>query len=164
MTDRTARRRPEALRGMALGSFWLPLFWLPLFWTQQASAQPTAPDAGEPGDCTRSREPHECAERCPSFDTCFVAEDGQLYYRVMSERFQCAGLDCNAASVQLGDYCCERGEYAPSRGDGGGCALTAASAWGRASPGGRSSSPGLGALGVLSIPLLLVRRRVRARR
>src|SRR5690606_21193355 len=96
-----------------------------------ARGQETAPDAGEPGVCMPSREPHECAERCPSYDTCYIAEgDGELYYRVMNERFPCDGLDCNAASVELGDYCCRRGDYAPSRGGGGGCAIGAGSASG----------------------------------
>jgi hypothetical protein len=92
-----------------------------------AAAQSPAPDAGEAGQCTASLEAHECADRCPSFDTCFIDEgDGRLYYRVKGERFNCAGLDCTAASVELGDYCCQRGEYAPSHGGGGGCSLAGA--------------------------------------
>jgi hypothetical protein len=82
-------------------------------------------DAG-PGDCTASAEPHECAERCPSFDTCYVAAGGgRLYYRVEDQRFECKGLECGAASQALGDYCCERGEFAPNQGGGDGCALAA---------------------------------------
>ena len=149
MTTRTLTGWPGALRGIAVG----------LFWTQLASGQSAALDAGEPGDCTPSPEPHECAERCPSFDTCYIEDDAQLYYRVEGERFECDGLDCAAASTRLGDYCCERGEYAPSRGGGGGgCTL--------ASPvpseqGGRSSALGacLGALG-----LMLASRRAVSRR
>jgi hypothetical protein len=103
------------------------LLWiaLGLGLTRAAAAQSQAPDAGEQGDCTPSREAHECADRCPSYDTCFIEEgEGQLYYEVKGERFQCDGLDCTAASVELGDYCCQRGDYAPSHGGGGGCALS----------------------------------------
>jgi hypothetical protein len=71
-----------------------------------------------------SEVPHDCPERCPSFDTCFVpAGDGRLYYRVGEQRFDCDGLDCTAALVSLGDYCCERGEFAPDSDDGCGCSL-----------------------------------------
>ena len=70
-----------------------------------APEQGTGPDA----DCMPSRQPHECPDRCPSYDTCFVSEDEQLYYRVDDQRFDCDGLDCGAASVTLGDYCCGRG-------------------------------------------------------
>jgi len=75
------------------------------------------------GQCTASEEPHECADRCPSFDTCFIAGgDGQLYYQVGEQRFDCKGLECGAATTALGDYCCQRGEFAPRRDDdGGGC-------------------------------------------
>jgi hypothetical protein len=84
----------------------------------------TSPADAGPGDCTRSAEPHECAERCPSFDTCYVAAGGgRLYYRVEDHDFECEGLECSAASQALGDYCCERGEFAPDQGGGDGCAL-----------------------------------------
>jgi hypothetical protein len=147
MTKRTLTGWPGALRGIAVG----------LLWTHLASGQGAALDAGEPGDCARSPEPHECAERCPSFDTCYVEDDAQLYYRVERERFECDGLDCTAASTRLGDYCCQRGEYAPSRGGGsGGCALTSPVPSEHA-----ARSTALGAcLGVLG--LLLVSRRARA--
>jgi len=147
MTRSTLWGSHDALRWIAVG----------VLWARLASAQ--APDAGDSGDCMPSREPHECAERCPSFDTCYIAEgDGRLYYRVMSERFDCDGLDCTAASTELGDYCCQRGDYAPSRGGGGGCALAPTST------GGRSELPGVVAgasLGALA--RLVVRRRARAR-
>lgn len=135
----------DALRGIAVG----------VFWTQLASGQAAAPDAG--GDCTPSRGAHECAERCPSFDTCYIDEgEGQLYYRVMGERFECDGLDCSAANEQLGDYCCQRGEYAPSRSGGGGCALTTS---------GDASEPArdvrLGVLAALLVVAGRARRRAR---
>ncbi len=149
MTKRTLTGWPDALRGIAVA----------LFWTQLASGQGAALDAGERGDCTPSREPHECAERCPSFETCYIEDDAQLYYRVEGERFQCDGLDCAAASIQLGDYCCQRGEYAPSRGGGGGCALEVPVPSARPANGTRSNVAGtwLGALGLL----VVVRRRAR---
>jgi hypothetical protein len=97
-------------------------------------AQPAAAQGGqgggsgrEPvGQCTPSREPHECADRCPSFDTCFIAGgDGQLYYQVDEQRFDCDGLVCEAAIGELGDYCCERGAFAPpSQDEGGGCSMS----------------------------------------
>jgi hypothetical protein len=90
---------------------------------ETAAAQSEAPASDEEGECTASRDPPECAERCPSFDTCYIdAGEGQLYYRVNDQRFDCAGLDCREASASLGDYCCRRGEFAPSRG-GGGCSM-----------------------------------------
>ena len=147
MTRSTLGGSHDALRWIAVG----------VLWTQLASAQ--APDAGEAGDCMPSREPHECAERCPSFDTCYIAEgDGQLYYRVMRERFECDGLDCTAASTELGDYCCQRGDYAPSRGSGGGCALTPTTTGGPPERSSVLAGAGLGALA-----LLVGRRRDRTR-
>jgi hypothetical protein len=87
------------------------------------SAPGRAQDAGLEGDCTRNT--HPCAERCPAYDTCYISDDQQIYYSVMGRRFDCEGLDCGAAGVTLEDYCCERGEFAPSakKGDGGGCNL-----------------------------------------
>lgn len=95
--------------------------------TQPAAAQSGAVDAGEAGQCTASLQPHDqCPERCPTYDTCYIEEELQLYYRVADERFDCNGLQCESASATLADYCCQRGEYAPSRsGGGGGCALQA---------------------------------------
>jgi hypothetical protein len=137
-----------ALLGIALG----------LGASRNAIAQNEAPDAGEQGDCTPSREPHECADRCPSYDTCFIeAGDGQLYYRVENQRFDCDGLDCAAASVELGDYCCQRGDYAPSHGDGGGCAFSDSAS---------SAAPGVGASAALALAFAatrLLRRAHRAR-
>lgn len=150
MTKRTLRGSFEALRALAIG----------LLWTQLASGQGRAPDAGA-GECTPSREPHECAERCPSFDTCYIEDDAQLYYRVEGERFECDGLDCDAASVQLGDYCCQRGEYAPSKGGGGGgCWLAAGASRAPSSPGERSNAPGLC---LAALGLLVAGRRFRTR-
>jgi hypothetical protein len=144
MTKRTFTGSSNALRWIAVG----------LFWTQLASGQGATSDAGEAGDCTRSPEPHECAERCPSFDTCYIEDEAQLYYRVGSERFDCEGLDCDAASTQLGDYCCERGEYAPSRGGGGSCWLASPVARAPAGPG----------LCLAALGLLVASRRARGRR
>jgi hypothetical protein len=82
------------------------------------------------GECMPSREPHQCAARCPSFDTCLVAGDEQLYYQVDERRFDCVGFDCRAANESLSDYCCQTGEFAPPSPDededdgGGGCTLT----------------------------------------
>lgn len=120
-----------------------------------AAAQSSDADAGDPGECTASPAPHdECPERCPSYDTCFIAGEGEpsLYYRVERERIGCDGLDCTAASVQLADYCCRRGEFAPSSGEGCGCVLGGAAA---------AAHPA-GALGAsLALALLLYRRRPR---
>jgi hypothetical protein len=108
-------------------------------------------DAG-PGDCTPSAQPHECAERCPSFDTCFVATGGgQLYYRVDDQRFDCVGLECAMASQTLGDYCCQRGEFAPGKGGDGGCA--------QASAPRPAALPWLAAAALVSVGLRRRRRR-----
>jgi hypothetical protein len=87
------------------------------------SATGRAQDGGLEGDCTRNT--HPCAERCPAYDTCYISDDQQIYYSVMGRRFDCNGLDCGTAGVTLENYCCERGEFAPSAGDddGGGCGL-----------------------------------------
>ncbi len=87
------------------------------------STRGRAQDAGLEGVCTQST--HPCAERCPAYDTCYISDDAQVYYSVMGRRFECDGLDCDAASATLGDYCCARGEFAPGTGDddGGGCSL-----------------------------------------
>jgi MYXO-CTERM domain-containing protein len=111
-----------ALHGIALA----------LTLTSLASAQ-TAPDDGdepsdEQADCMPSRAPHECSDRCPDYDTCFVSDEARLFYQVGDERFDCDGLDCAAASVTLGDYCCRRGEYAPASDGGGGCTVAAETA------------------------------------
>jgi hypothetical protein len=105
---------------------WQMALWgiiLGLASTRDAAAQTGPVDAGEAGECTPSPQPHDqCPERCPTYDTCYIEEELQLYYRVDDERFPCEGLDCKAASVTLADYCCQRGEYEPARGGGGGCA------------------------------------------
>jgi hypothetical protein len=116
-----------------------------------AAAQNRASDAGEQGDCTRSPEPHdECPERCPSYDTCYVQEEGQLYYRVDGQRFECDGLVCSTASEGLADYCCSRGPFAPSKKGkgGGGCSLGGAGS-GPERSGASSGSAWLGTLAVL---------------
>ena len=103
-----------------------------------AAQQSGAPDAGA-GECTPNPSPHECPDRCPRYDTCLISEEDQLYYRVNNQRFECDGFDCRAASETLSDYCCSRGEFAPSSGGGGGCSLTgraAAGATPRAALGG----------------------------
>ena len=91
-------------------------------WSRASRAQ----DAGLEGDCTRNT--HSCAQRCPSYDTCYVSDDELIYYNAAGRRFDCAGLDCGAAVARLEDYCCERGEFAPSadKDDGGGCDLAGA--------------------------------------
>lgn len=113
-------------------------------------------------------EPHaECPDRCPTFASCFVKEamgqDAYLYYRVEEQRFACEGLDCNAAALRLGDYCCQRGEFAPSKDDGGGCTLPPA---GVAADGSTSegSAPWLGVgFGLCAVGVGLYGRRRRAR-
>lgn len=112
---------PTALRGIALV----------LALTSLALAQGAPQDEEgeiEGAECTPSRAPHECSDRCPEYDTCFVSDESRLFYRAGEERFECDGLDCAAASVTLGDYCCRRGEYAPSSSGGGGCTLGAETA------------------------------------
>jgi hypothetical protein len=81
-----------------------------------ARAQATG-DAGLPEGSCQSDEFPQCPERCPTFDTCIVSEgDGALYYQVEEMRFDCDGLDCREATQRLGDYCCQRGEFAPGSG------------------------------------------------
>lgn len=81
--------------------------------------------------CNPGGQPSECTDRCPSFDTCFIdaamGQPARLYYRIDDQRFDCNGLVCEAAVLQMADYCCQRGEFAPEEGGGdGGCALRAA--------------------------------------
>jgi hypothetical protein len=129
MTDRRLTGWHSALRGIALG----------ITLAHAAAAQSGAPPAEEEGDCMPSREPHECPDRCPSFDTCYIDEgDGLLYYRIGDQRFDCDGLDCRQASTTLADYCCRRGEFAPPSGGGGGCAMHGPEQ-GRSSGNGRCS-------------------------
>jgi hypothetical protein len=93
-----------------------------------ALAQGAPGQSGQPeGDCMPSGEPLECADRCPTFETCYIDDgDGQLYYRVDDQRFDCAALDCREASDTLADYCCERGQFAPPKTeDGCNCVLAA---------------------------------------
>lgn len=139
-----------ALLGIALG----------VASTRVAAAQNTSVDAGEAGVCTPSPQPHDqCPERCSTYDTCYIEDELQLYYRVADERFPCDGLDCEAASVALADYCCERGEYAPSRGGGGGgCALCALGG-----PGSSPSGTGRGGVWLAALGLALCGRRARGR-
>ena len=78
-----------------------------------------------PADCIPA-PPDECTDRCPTFYTCPTetdAGDPALYYSVDGQRFDCDGLKCETAATQLQDYCCQRGKFAPSGDDGGGCAL-----------------------------------------
>jgi hypothetical protein len=137
----------SALRGIALG----------LTLAQGAAAQSGAPPAEQEGDCMASREPHECPDRCPSFDTCYIDEgEGLLYYRVGDQRFDCEALDCKQASTVLADYCCQRGEFAPpSGGGGGGCALQ--------EPGPDRSSESAGWSGLAVLGVVGARRRRWAR-
>ena|SRR5688572_25942741 len=97
-----------------------------------------AQDAGLEGDCTRNT--HSCAQRCPTYDTCYISDDQRIYYSAPGRRFDCDGLDCAAAVASLGDYCCERGEFAPSAekdDSGGGCGLVNV----RVAPGAAGVSP-----------------------
>lgn len=120
-----------------------------------------AVDAGNdpPGQCMPSGEPRECPDRCPSFETCVISSAGgelELYYRVDGQRFECDGLECNSANRSLADYCCRRGEFAPSqRGGGGGdgCALRPSSS--AAAPSGGGMIAGL----ATSLLALALRRR-----
>jgi hypothetical protein len=84
----------------------------------------------DPGASCTSAAHEECPDRCPMFATCSVGSSmGQslrLYYRVDEQRFDCEGLNCEAAASELGDYCCERGKFAPADDDDGGCALPGA--------------------------------------
>jgi hypothetical protein len=122
-----------------------------------AAAQNGVSDAGELGECTRSPAPHgECPERCPRYDTCFIQEEEQLYYRVDDQSFECDGLECRAASEMLADYCCSRGQFAPSEKGkgGGGCWLGGAGSI----PERSAAASGSALLGTLAV-LLAGRRR-----
>lgn len=130
-----------------------------------ALAQPRR-DAGaaDEGNCMTSGAQLECPERCPSFETCSVMEDDALrvYYRVDDQRFDCDGIACAAASERLGDYCCERGEFAPSTDDGCGCSLVGARGQGRTAAGAPGS---LGAYAAcIGVALAICRRRRAAER
>jgi hypothetical protein len=140
-----------ALRGIALV----------LGLTSLASAQDAPDDEDEPSEseraeCMPSRAPHECSDRCPDYDTCFVSDEARLFYQVGEQRFDCDGLDCAAASVTLGDYCCQRGEYAPGSNGGGGCTLVAET-------GDASASSQAAALGVVAALAAWRKRRASAR-
>jgi hypothetical protein len=116
----------------------------------------------EPGAvCNAPEAQSECPERCPAFTSCVVTAMGQdpyLYYRVDDQRFDCDGLNCVAAAQQLGDYCCERGEFAPSK-DGGGCALPPGGVTADAG-GSESAAPWLGvAFGLCAAGVGRYRRR-----
>jgi hypothetical protein len=80
----------------------------------------------------------------------------RLYFRVDEQRFECDGLVCASAVTQLADYCCQRGEFAPSDDDGG-CTLPPG---GVAADGSSSESlaPWLG-LGLCATAVGLYRRR-----
>jgi hypothetical protein len=111
----------------------------------------------DPGASCTSASPEECPDRCPMFATCSVGSSEQgvrLYYRVDDQRFDCDGLNCAAALAELGDYCCERGKFAPSDDDGG-CALPGAGA-GEGSDGTAWLSVGFG---LCAAGFGLVRRR-----
>jgi hypothetical protein len=109
-------------------------------------------------DCTPAAST-ECPERCPTFDTCYLASSGDLYYRVDEQRFDCDGLDCNAAKLRKDDYCCQRGEFAPDDDDGG-CALPSAPGAESGDSGGSATWLGV-AVGIGALGLARARRRVR---
>ena len=138
----------------------LPGIALALAFSGLASAQNApddeAPSETEEADCMPSRGSHECSDRCPNYDTCFVSDEARLFYRVGEERFDCDGLDCAAASVTLGDYCCRRGAYAPDSDGGGGCTVAAES-------GDVSLASGAAALGALAAVSAWRKRRATAR-
>lgn len=85
-----------------------------------ASACLTAPAAGQGSGqgqgTTCVQQPLACAAggldggTCSSFSSCFVTASESLYYLVDGRRFDCSGLDCEQAQVQLNDYCCPRAE------------------------------------------------------
>jgi hypothetical protein len=81
--------------------------------------------SADDASCMPSAGPEECQDRCPSFDTCTVLTSrgdlDHLYFKLDDQLFQCDGLDCNGAAQSLDDYCCQRGEFAPSK--DGGCTL-----------------------------------------
>jgi hypothetical protein len=111
----------------------------------------------DPGASCTSAAPQECPDRCPMFATCSVGSSAQgvrLYYRVDDQRFDCDGVNCAAALADLGDYCCERGKFAPSDDDGG-CTLPGAGA-GEGSDGTAWLSVGFG---LCAAGFGLVRRR-----
>ncbi|MET0412717.1 MAG: hypothetical protein ABW217_15545 [Polyangiaceae bacterium] len=45
---------------------------------------------------------------CASFASCYVTATESVYYTVDDRRFDCDGLNCSQAEVQLNDYCCPR--------------------------------------------------------
>lgn len=140
-----------ALRGIAL------VLALPSLASAQAAPDDEdEPSESEQADCMPSRAPHECSDRCPDYDTCFVSDESRLFYQVGEERFDCDGLDCAAASVTLGDYCCRRGEYAPDPDGGGGCTVAVETA-------DASISSGAVALGALAACAAWRKRRASAR-
>jgi hypothetical protein len=104
----------------------------------------------------------ECPDRCPTFNTCTAETDAgdlALYYSVDDQRFDCDGIKCEVAASQLQDYCCQRGAFAPSSDDGGGCAL--APHPGTARSGAASSENVWACLGV-GVGLFARRRRRRS--
>jgi hypothetical protein len=151
MMDRPMTGWQTVLRGIAAA----------LAVAHAAAAQSGTSDAGAEGSCLKSEDPAECPDRCPTFDTCYIddGKDGRLYYRVNGRRFDCNALECRAASASLADYCCQRGQFAPSD-DGGGCSLK-----GVTSTPTREADGALwfGALTVCLAGLLRTRRRGRTR-
>lgn len=62
---------------------------------------------------------------CTSYETCYNTATESLYYTVKGQRFDCDGYDCEQATKQLQDLCCDT-EPASSTSaddkDDGGCA------------------------------------------
>lgn len=119
--------------------------------------------SGDDASCMPGAGPADCQDRCPSFDTCTVlTSSGQidhLYFKLDDQVFQCAGLDCGSAAQSLDDYCCQRGEFAPSK-DGGGCTLPDGASAARVSESGSATNHALlGVWGVLLAGALIMRRR-----
>jgi LPXTG-motif cell wall-anchored protein len=81
-----------------------------------------------------------------------------LYFKFDDQVFQCDGLDCGSAAQSLDDYCCERGEFAPSK-DGGGCTLPAGASTALRGESGTTNPGLLGVGGALLAGALILRRR-----
>ena len=94
------------------------------------------------------------ASQCSSYQTCFDSETESTYYIADGRRFDCEGLECARASLELDAFCCpvvdnDAGAGRRRVNSGGGCALS--------SPASSAGSFSIAGLGLLA--LLLLRRR-----
>lgn len=102
---RTKRSRAHALLGVMIGLVCACL---------AAPAIGQGNGQGQGTSCVRSdiECPAGRADRdagaCSSYQSCFITATDSLYYTVDERRFDCNGLDCTQAEVQLNDYCCPR--------------------------------------------------------